>query len=262
MGATRLKEAMEDIGKARPLTREEKIELAISQAILKVEYGKKLNISTESTDIDAKTLKMIFANRYREITGDNIIVDNENMSVIGVLLLYFSGSDLIHKYDSIFKLKGEDQNLSLKKGIMLLGCPGSGKTSLFQALSYNQRNPFTTISCLEIASKFAKKGYEGVDQYMKINKTPTVRPFGQSELGWMFDDLGYEKATKHYGDESLIMEEILFSHSNNSDSKGKIHVSSNLEIEAINQRYGPRTASRINQMFNVIYYKSETDRRI
>ena len=259
--ATRLKEAMEGIGKHKPLTREEKKELARDQVRRVLAYTTKLNEISETKSISPQEFKKLFSMRFEQITGHPVNVDEQNMDVIGFLLLYFVGSDLIHRYKDVFTSQDNNQKLSLNKGIMLLGVPGSGKTSILQALSYNQRNPFSVVSCVEIASKFSKGGYEAVDQYMKINKNPSVRPFGNSELGWMFDDLGYEKATKHYGDESLIMEEILFSHSNNPESRGKIHVSSNLEAKEIRERYGSRIASRINQMFNVIYYRSETDRR-
>lgn len=259
MGATTFKESMESIGKVKPLTREERIQVNKDIAKRKAAYSDKLN----GSDIpkDPKEFKNRFIHRYQEITGQPLDVDDENRDVISFLLLYFVGSPLIEKYAEVFQIKRGPQNLSLDKGILLIGCPGSGKTSLFQALSYNYEKPYSVVSCLDIASKFAKGGYESVDQYMKINKNPTVRPYGHHELGWMFDDIGYEKKTKYYGDESLIMEEVLFSHSNDPDSRGKINLSSNLSLPEIEERYGTRVASRMKQMFNVIYYRSIRDRR-
>lgn len=261
MGATRLKESMEKIGSHKPLTREEMRDLARDQAKRVVAYTQKLNAMPDQPDMSPTEYRRFFQHRYREIAKTDLVLDEENMDVIAFMLLYFTGNPLIERYSETFKFRGGPQRMSLDKGIMILGSPGTGKTSLFQAFSYNYRNPFSVVSCLDIASKFAKGGYEEIDQYMKVNKNPSVRPFGISELGWMFDDLGYEKETKHYGDQSLIMEEILFSHSNNPDSKGKIHVSSNLLVNEIDERYGDRIASRINQMFNVIYYKTTKDRR-
>jgi len=206
--------------------------------------------------------KSFFAKRYLELNKRPLDVDKDNEDVVTFLLLYFAGAqDLIEKYGEVFSLGGKQQEMSIDKGVLVLGSTGTGKTSIMKTLTNNPVKPFGVVSAIDVSQKFHKAGYDAIDMYQHLNKNPSVRPFNHNVLGWCFDDMGAERVTKHFGDESKIMEEILFRHSNEPESRGKIHGSSNLELPQLQEWYGPRIYSRIFQMFNIIFYKSEKDRR-
>lgn len=228
----------------------------------KSQYWQKIIGKEETREMKFSQFREFILSRYKEQNNRPLDIDEDNRDVIEFLMLYFAGSERIKEYSEIFSSSDGPQDLSLRKGILLIGNPGSGKTSLFRAFSSNPTNPFSVVSCIEISQKYKKKGYELVDRYMDLNRRPSVRyVFGHTTLGWCFDDLGYERDTKHFGDETSIMDEIIFTHSNNPDSIGRIHVSTNLTPNDLNERYGDRFASRRKQLFNVIYYSTHKDRR-
>ncbi len=169
------------------------------------------------------------------------VVDDDNRDIVHQLCWYFAGED---------KFPGD-----LKKGLLLMGGVGIGKSTLMQFFIKNQVRSYRILSCRDIESKFSTDGDEIVKQcsYMQ----PVAKnsdPFGHQEIGFCFDDLGTEANAKHYGKEKNVMAEIILNRYDNQIDFRATHITTNLNAERIKSEYGPRVTDRMREMFNVIEF--------
>lgn len=232
----------------------EEVENALSLAKKSKEYLKnriayKQKISQERVFVCPKKdeLRDLFLLKYSENEGKDFIETEFNKEILDTLLLYFSG-------DVAFEQKGEGYRLW--KGILLQGPIGSCKTSIMKAFQNIGCKSFGIIPCKEIERKFDKEGSIIIDKYSQTNLDWNKRIHG-----WLFDDLGWESMGKHYGKESNIMEDLLEAVNTRKSWEG-MHLTSNLSIPEMNEKYGDRLMSRMKMMFNQISYHPEsTDMR-
>lgn len=138
--------------------------------------------------------------------------------------------------------------LDLNKGLMLIGNPGSGKTTILEVLRVILRKTplgFVKRSTAEITDQFAKDGPE----YLK---TLTGNIF--------FDDLGFENPAVHYGDKRELMKDVIFSRYDQMRYTGAIsHFTSMSNPIEIEQKYGKFAWSRLCQMCNIFILGGGTD---
>ena len=154
------------------------------------------------------------------------------------------------------------------KGILLSGPVGCGKTSLMQLLLHlaPHKTNYEIIPTRNIVFSFNASGFETLGKY---NQTKN----------YCFDDLGVEPIGSHYAKECNVLGEILLSrydlftrhpelvsgsHQTNLkvNSHSKTHITTNLNTEEIEKRYGNRVRSRLRVMFNLISFdNSTTDKR-
>ena len=141
------------------------------------------------------------------------------------------------------------ENISLRKGLLVFGSYGTGKTSSFQIIQnlakhYQVRELwFPSISTQQVVAKFnLEKNKENVIQYY-------------SRGVFLFDDLGAEIAGNNiyqYGKEEVFVR-ILLNRYRNFESLGtKTHITTNLSLGEIEQRYGKQLADRFIKMFNLL----------
>lgn len=175
-------------------------------------------------------------------------MDEHNQSIIIELCKYFTG-DKTCIYD-------------LKKGLLMQGPVGCGKTTLMKMFRFNQVSSYAVISTRTVSYDFTKNGYDGIYRYFGLIPTSDVyKSYGQGHVGICFDDLGTEVDKKHYGNESNVMAEVLLSRYDNRLS-AKTHLTTNLSIEQLEERYGIRVRSRLTEMFNqVVFSLDSPDRR-
>lgn len=136
-------------------------------------------------------------------------------------------------------------NLDLKKGLLLIGNVGTGKTMLVRAMraammeAYGAQ--FGIRSCSEMVRSYTEIGYEDIDRWMTA---PHV----------CFDDLGTEGEGVHFGKRTNLMAEIIEARYERLQSGRKCwtHMTTNLGVNDIRAKYGDRAASRLRQMCNVI----------
>lgn len=141
------------------------------------------------------------------------------------------------------------ENISLRKGLLVFGSHGTGKTSSFQivqnmAKQYQVRQLwFPSISTQEIVTKFN----------MERNKEDVIQYYSKGVF--LFDDLGAEMAGNNiyqFGLEEVLVR-ILLNRYRNFESLGtKTHITTNLNLSQIEQRYGQQLADRFIKMFNLL----------
>jgi len=168
----------------------------------------------------------------------------------------------------IYAIKDENTakklNLNLKKGILLSGPVGCGKTTLLTLINYFQKpvSQYIMKPCREISFEFIQDGYETIHKYSKnsfhfTNNVPTNKTY-------CFDDLGVENNLKYFGNECNVMAEIILSRYDLFIQKQLItHITTNLSATEIENLYGARVRSRMREMFNLISFnKNAPDKRL
>ncbi len=183
--------------------------------------------------------------------GVDFIKDEFNEKTFELLTLYFNND-----------AKFEEAGFSLKKGIMMFGGVGCGKTTLLKMFHANPKQSYAVAKCNDIAASFSKGGYEDINKYFAPLKLDTDI-FGYRSKGIFFDDLGTEKSKKYFGNEANVMEEIILSwYDGFLQFPERLHLTTNLSVEDIESLYGTRVRSRMREMFNVfIFPENAPDRR-
>lgn len=191
---------------------------------------------------DAKTAFYKAAEQY----CGRFDIDDVNKEIINEIILYLDRDEAFNK-QSEFGLR------HINKGIMLIGNPGGGKTTIIeimQALLRKTPLGFIKKSTAEITDEFAKSGPEFL-------KTLNGNVF--------FDDLGFERTAVHYGDKRELMQDVIFSRYDQMRYNGSItHFTSMSGFTALKEKYGEFAWSRLKQMCNIFVLggqDSSIDRR-
>lgn len=189
---------------------------------------------------------LIFKNAADIICG-GFDLDEENRTVVADLIKYFT-------FDKNFERASNNANFSFRKGVLIFGNPGSGKSILLEIFMVLVRNIMTSykeMKCSDVVNKFAENGAEYI-------KSLSGNIF--------FDDLAYEKIAIHFGDRRELMEDIIYNRYDLWRDKGCIsHFTTMASIKEIRERYGEFIWSRLNQMCNLYGLgtkEDSTDRRM
>ncbi len=222
-------------------------------------YWRKVKNESKPPVLTAEQLKVWALKKWEERYNSKWINTDENQRLITLFSQYFT-------QDSRFE--SENEGFSFKKGLLLYGGIGIGKTSLFQIFIRNPLASYMVVSCREIANGYANnaakgaKGTDYLDDYIDEIDPTHNNPFKQDAWGICFDDLGTESSKKTFGNEVNVMEEILLSRYDRRIAlTAKTHITTNLSAEEIGDNYGTRVRSRMREMFNFIEFQSETDMR-
>lgn len=218
-------------------------------AIIDKTYWKEVDKPEKFVSFTSQQLYNDFLHRATAIVKRNFVIDDHNREVIKKLCYYFTASPECESY-----------GISLRKGIMLIGGPGTGKTTIMKAFSGNQMQSFRVVSCRLISYDFTQYGFEIVKNFGRI-ETIAQNRYGQTETGVCFDDLGTDDERKHYGDAVNPIKEILLNRYDNIPFHFT-HITSNLNPQMVEDHYGTRLRSRIREMFNVLKFDTKApDRR-
>lgn len=212
------------------------------------DYFHKINLEKKEAKkqpIPIEKLKSIFLEKANEITG-NFIINDENKDVINTLFYYFTSNELFYNNNVI------SNEASLKKGILLIGNTGSGKTTILDVFKAIKWQGFRKFSTYDVIEDFEKEGEKGIITYFKGNI--------------YFDDLGAEQEAYFYGKRENVGTRLIEKRYNNYIREGlKTHATTNLSTKQITEKYGFRIEGRILEMFNIIYLgknKNSIDFRI
>ena len=163
-------------------------------------------------------------------------------------------------YETVFKLlvyffrdtqNAEKYGISLRKGIILIGPVGCGKTSLMNLVKFllPQEYRFAVKSCREISFEFIQDGYSVIRKYSNHSFTKDI------PKTYCFDDIGTENNLKYFGNDCNVMAEILLSRYDLFVSRRMLtHLTTNLDSNEIEDLYGTRVRSRLREQFNLIAF--------
>lgn len=128
---------------------------------------------------------------------------------------------------------------SLKKGLLIRGISGLGKTHLVKCISKNGLSPILILSMLDISDE------------IRINGEFNVSLDGYGIV--YLDDVGTEEAAaKHYGNAINFFKNFIEGTYLRRQSFAHIMISTNNSFDQLEQKYGFRVRSRIKDMFNII----------
>ncbi|WP_277111472.1 AAA family ATPase [Chryseobacterium taklimakanense] len=183
-----------------------------------------------------------------EAIGKNFTISNEERGIIFGLLAWFLNDELV----------AEEMGIDLRKGILLSGPIGCGKTTLMKIMRqmpFKRRN-YNIISSREIVSEFMLNGYEVLETYSR----GILRDHQRIPRNFCFDDLGAETTSKYFGNECNVMAEILLTRYDLYKDQGIItHATTNLTADELEAAYGNRLRSRMREMFNLFGYDGTSD---
>jgi DNA replication protein DnaC len=220
------------------------------------EYWERVDAARETRSYTASQLHSRLENSITS-TGKKFVIDFDNERQIQKLCLYFSNDPEFEKDGEMFH----------RKGIMLAGGLGVGKTHLMSFFFQNQVASYAMVPCGYIENKWinAQKDDQEVIKYYSHN-IPSVatnsNPFGATEIGFCFDDLGTETIpSKRWGEEKNVMAEILTNRYTNVKDFRFTHLTTNLTPAEIQKNYGDRLRDRFREMFNYITFDSSAKSR-
>lgn len=195
----------------------------------RVKYQKRLQSRCDAKYM-FREMKWVSKNVFKK----DLIVHDDNKLMITALCYFLSN-------DPRFET---DLGFSFKKGLMIRGRSGLGKTHLVRCLEDNELNPIKVFSMLEIESEIKKEG--------DFLLSP-----GEKKLIYL-DDVGTEEAVvNHYGTKVNWFKTFIEDFYLHSSGFNKIIISTNSSAEEIEQKYGFRVRSRIREMFNAIDVKGK-----
>ena len=167
-------------------------------------------------------IRKFFITNYGEF-----IYDNRNEGYVRALCFFLSG-------DPRFET---ELDFSFKKGLLIIGDAGLGKTRTIEAVRYNEIRPISIFSMIDI--------------------TERVREIGSVEINTsnhlLLDDVGSEQETvNHYGTKINWFKDFIESYYLHNKVYNKLLITTNCGGAEIEKKYGYRVRSRIREMFNVI----------
>jgi len=210
------------------------------------EYNAKIKTAVSFDKPNARELYEALR-KTKSMTGQPFKLTDWNKNVVYDLCLYFAN-------DPKFNDRGE--GYSLEKGIFLCGTPGAGKSHLMSAFRQSPLTSYKNVTCKSIAEKYRTNwNYEGVETlafYSYPLKPESENIYGQDNFGYCFGDLGTEDEKNNFGNKVNVMEHIILQRYENKLDFNLTHITTNLNADEIEARYGIRFRDRLKEMCNQI----------
>ncbi|WKV12394.1 AAA family ATPase [Marivirga harenae] len=183
--------------------------------------------------------------------GDHFKVYPADYEIIFKILAYFFEDEKLCK----------QYKLSIRKGLLLTGPVGCGKTTLMMLFRHflHSVHKYPVKSTREISYEFLDHGFSIINKYSKAHFQRYQDQMVPRTL--CLDDLGLESTIKHFGNETNTIAEILLNRYSLFTSRGMItHATTNLNPDELENLYGNRVRSRMREMFNLISFNSKDKR--
>ncbi|MBA6316266.1 hypothetical protein [Cellulophaga baltica] len=214
-----------------------------------IEYFDRINSLTEEkpkyVDIPLEWFKKELwteGKNYFSATNRFFEVDDENKLFLDIICRYFTNDKEFEKIT----------NGELRKGLLIYGGCGTGKSSIFdiiQAISFKhnlKQIHFKNTSVHTVVTEFNKesRAYGNGGEFI-------IEKYSKGTVH--FDDLGTEKQVQAWGIKEDLFDRILQIRYNNYKASGnKTFVTTNLSLDKLEKRYSPQVKSRLYEMFNII----------
>lgn len=129
---------------------------------------------------------------------------------------------------------------SFKKGLLIRGITGLGKTFLIKCAMNNELHPISVFSMVKISETVQEQGLMD----LPVKKGGII----------CLDDVGTEMAwVKHYGTDINFFKNFIETyHLEHTPDYSGVIFTTNLSFDVIEEQYGIRVRSRIREMFNVV----------
>jgi DNA replication protein DnaC len=209
---------------------EKKAKLAI------IEYNRKIKEQSEAYVSADQFMDWILRKAVKTIK--NFAVSEREEQIYKNLALYFT----------------QDKRcpLDLRKGLWLFGGVGCGKTTIMELFSENPLMNYPVVQTSLIADEYKENGGKNLQRFYDV---PSV----------CFNDFGFEieeGSKSHFGNKKNVMAEIIQnSYEFNKEKKFRLHFTTNLNADQVEQYYGPRVRSRLREMCNIISLEGINDKR-
>lgn len=194
------------------------------------------------------------------------LYDDENMHVVKAFVAYFTGN-----VEQMTEL-----GLNHRKGILIYGNPGSGKSMLFRILrSCLQSEKIVTIGERDLPERrfFEKCRMLTCEHMAKLYMAEgevKLHAFGKNAVKRSgddyypehacFDDLGSEEIRNNYGNLKEVMVDLIQERYDLFLTHGlKTHFTTNLTGDEIKNRYHSRVTSRLKHMCNFLALGNSTN---
>jgi hypothetical protein len=158
--------------------------------------------------------------------GKDLVESNDTFPLIRVLCFFLSRDPRFEK----------DLGYSLKKGLLIRGVSGLGKTFLAECVSANELNPITIINLKEIEKAVKQDG--------------DFEPRAKKIL--YLDDVGTEEVPINYYGTKVNWFKSFIELYYMKQPFNRLIVSTNISPDEIEERYTHRVRSRMREMFNVV----------
>ncbi|MDZ7606852.1 MAG: ATPase [Cyclobacteriaceae bacterium] len=181
----------------------------------------------------------------RHYFGPDFVINPADYRVLFLLLVYF-----YHDLQS-----AEEYGIDLKKGILLCGPVGCGKTTVMflMKMLLPEAEQYTMVSTRDVGLEYQREGYAVIEKYSTRSfffRQGDIRP-----KTYCFDDLGLESPISVYGSDTNVMAEILLGRYPLAISQRmKTHATTNLSADEFEAIYGNRVRSRMRELFNLIAF--------
>jgi predicted ATPase len=188
----------------------------------------------------------------KELFGPRYDIDDVDRPVILKLITYFLQDESI----------AAGLNIDLYKGLIITGPVGCGKTAIMRIMQtcMPRDRQFNIHSCGQISLEFIKDGYKTIERYT----TESFKPDVNTQPPCCFDDLGRERDVIYFGNNMNVMADILFHRYDLFMEHHMVtYITTNMESDELEERYGNRLRSRIRQMCNLINFSIDSkDKRL
>lgn len=178
-----------------------------------------------------------------------LILDAYCLNIYQQLASYFSGD-----------YKTFPCNLNPRKGILLVGNYGVGKTLAMRLFANNPVRPYRLVSSRSISEAYRLNG--DVCEYRQRFQNPSsTKFFGHAELGLCIGDFGAERVdSRNYGS-GFSVGDVILDRYDNAQLRGWTHAETNGTPAELMDAYGPRVNDRLFEMFNVLKFPDDAPSR-
>ena len=177
----------------------------------------------------AKRMYNLMAFTSEDTYGKKLVVNPDNEKLIKAICFFLSGDE---RFET-------ELNFSLKKGLMIRGVSGLGKTHLVKCVADNELKPISILSMIEICNQIKSEGHYSVE-------------YKNCKVIYL-DDVGTEESTvSFFGNKINWFKDFLEMYYLKNKPFNHLIISTNNTFSEIEEKYGYRVRSRVKDVFNII----------